>query len=220
MWGPPCSFGDLSGWRPVFIPHQHMVLVLKALKHPGGRWRTSLLYKYERQDTVLEGPGAKGSPPGADGGFPWDGLRGRDNGRSSLRVADRRGLAAHRAAAAGGAAAAGAAAAGAAATAAPAAAASAAAARAAAARASAAAGLAAAHLTAVLVLDAAGEAVPRAAPHGPGGSGRTAATRAEFPRSGRHRLHRSFYIPSARVLAQGTDICFVVIYASFRRTSH
>lgn len=50
----PASFGDHFGWDPVSISHQHMALILRALKHQGGRWRTSpRLQITRRQDAVL-----------------------------------------------------------------------------------------------------------------------------------------------------------------------
>lgn len=225
----------------------------QGLERPGRApdEQASLLYKYHgRQDTVLEGPGGEGSRPEQMGGrIPWGCLRGREmGGGSSFRVADGRGLAADRAAAAPGATAAGPAAAPAAAAPAagstaarstaagssaaggPAAAASAArapaarapaaaAGAAAGAAAAAAAGLAAAHLTAVLLLTAAGEAVPRAAPHDPRWSGRRSGPQPDFPRSDPHQLDSSFYIPSARVWAQGPDAFFVIIYAGVQKVS-
>lgn len=158
----------------------------------------------------------------------------RTGRRASLGLANRRRLAADRAAAPRRAAAAGPAAAAPAAPAAraaarattaapaaaapaastaraPAATAGAAAGRAAGAAAAAAGGLAAAHFTAVLVLRAAGEAVPWAAPHGPGGSGGRSGARPEFPTSDGGQWPAAFIAPHLRVLAQRTG-CFLCYY--------
>ena len=206
----PLSFGYHFGWDPVFISHQHVALVLSALKSQARLWRTSLLLQITRQAGHRLGGWGRSWRRGVSTRSRWElslGLPQQRGERSSLGLADRPGLAAHRAAAPRGATATRSTAAAAATSAAPvarsaaggpatpAARATAAAGTTARPRAAAAGGLTAAHFTAVLLLRTAGEAIPWAAPHGPRRSGRRSGTRLAFPKSEGHLPRQQLLYP-------------------------
>ena len=71
----PVSFGDHFGWDPASISHQHMALVLRALKYQGRRWENKPSSTNNTEAGRCLGsqgcPGDKGSPPAASGGFAW-----------------------------------------------------------------------------------------------------------------------------------------------------